>query len=126
MNIEGKVSKNQEKSSCFTAGAHSGGYHSDMDLILQRERGNNKGCVFEGKTPTLSACSWEQNNLLSTSRCIRRLTPVECSRLQTVPSWYRWKCSDTQIYKMIGNGWTVDVIVHILSFIKEKLNINVA
>lgn len=126
LNIEGKVSKNQEKSSCFTAGAHSGGYHSDMDLILQRERGNNKGCVFEGKTPTLSACSWEQNNLLSTSRCIRRLTPVECSRLQTVPSWYRWKCSDTQIYKMIGNGWTVDVIVHILSFIKEKLNINVA
>lgn len=126
LNIEGKVSKNQEKSSCFTAGAHSGGYHSDMDLILQRERGNNKGCVFEGKTPTLSACSWEQNNLLSTSRCIRRLTPVECSRLQTVPSWYRWKCSDTQIYKMLGNGWTVDVIVHILSFIKEKLNINVA
>lgn len=125
LNIEGKVSKNQEKSSCFTAGAHSGGYHSDMDLILQRERGNNKGCVFEGKTPTLSACSWEQNNLLSTSRCIRRLTPVECSRLQTVPSWYRWKCSDTQIYKMIGNGWTVDVIVHMLSFMKEKLNINV-
>lgn len=55
---------------------------------------------------------------------IRRLTPVECSRLQTIPSWYRWGCSDTQIYKMLGNGWTVDVIVHILSFMKEKLNIN--
>ena len=57
---------------------------------------------------------------------IRRLTPVECSRLQIIPSWYRWKCSDTQICKMLGNGWTVDVIVHILSFMKEKLNINVA
>ncbi|MGJ0826975.1 DNA cytosine methyltransferase [Bacteroides thetaiotaomicron] len=56
---------------------------------------------------------------------IRRLTPTECARLQTIPSWYRLKCSDTQIYKMLGNGWTVDVIVHILSFMKEKLNINV-
>lgn len=126
LNIEGKVSPNQNKSSCFTAGAHSGGYHSDMDLILQRARGNNTGGIFEGKTPTLSACAWEQNNLLSTSYRIRRLTPIECSRLQTVPSWYRWKCSDTQIYKMLGNGWTVDVIVHILSYMKEKLNISVA
>lgn len=56
----------------------------------------------------------------------RRLTPTECSRLQTIPEWYRWECSDTQQYLMLGNGWTVDVIVHILSFIKEKLNINVA
>lgn len=126
LNIEGKVSPNQNKSSCFTAGAHSGGYHSDMDLILQRERGNNKGGIFEGKAPTLSACAWEQNNLLSAPERIRRLIPIECSRLQTVPGWYIWKCSDTQIYKMLGNGWTIDVIVHILSFMKEKLNINVA
>lgn len=126
LNIEGKVSPNQNKSSCFTAGAHSGGYHSDMDLILQRERGNNKGGIFEGKAPTLSACAWEQNNLLSTPERIRRLIPIECSRLQTVPGWYIWKCSDTQIYKMLGNGWTIDVIVHILFFMKEKLNINVA
>lgn len=126
LNIEGKVSPNQNKSSCFTAGAHSGGYHSDMDLILQRERGNNKGGIFEGKAPTLSACAWEQNNLLSAPERIRRLIPIECSRLQTVPGWYIWKCSDTQIYKMLGNGWTIDVIVHILSFMKEKLNINIA
>lgn len=205
LNIEGKVSPDQNKSSCFTAGAHSGGYHSDMDLIcvamrgredgnqhlepqftgktncitsvqkdnliLQRSRGNNSGGIFEGKTPTLSACAWEQNNLLckreviqlnpstnsggtqpyqqdrvydvnsiSPALCvghggmfpnviadkIRRLVPIECSRLQTIPSWYRWDCSDTQIYKMLGNGWTVDVIVHILSYMKEKLNINVA
>lgn len=225
LNIEGKVSKNQNKSSCFTAGAHSGGYHSDMDficiamrgreacltpkrteygksirkdyeagktqekrgniqqleprddgktncltsvqkdnLILQRARGNNKGGQFENKTPTLSTCSWEQNNLLlkkiviqlnpSTDSggiqpyqqdriydingispallsdmssgthaiaadVIRRLTPTECSRLQTIPAWYSWNCSDTQIYKMLGNGWTVDVIVHILSYMKK-------
>lgn len=56
---------------------------------------------------------------------IRRLTPTECARLQTIPSWYKWECSDTQQYRMLGNGWTVDVIVHILSFTKEKMNINV-
>lgn len=57
---------------------------------------------------------------------IRRLTPTECARLQTIPDWYKWECSDTQQYRMLGNGWTVDVIAHILSFMKEKMNINVA
>lgn len=47
---------------------------------------------------------------------IRRLTPTECARLQTIPEWYRWACSETQQYKMLGNGWTVEVIKHILSF----------
>lgn len=40
--------------------------------------------------------------------------------VQTVPKWYIWNCSDTQQYKMLGNGWTVEVIKHILSFIKIK------
>lgn len=48
---------------------------------------------------------------------VRRLTPTECARLQTVPGWYKWECSNTQQYRMLGNGWTVDVIVHILSFL---------
>lgn len=50
---------------------------------------------------------------------IRRLTPTECARLQTIPQWYRWECSDTQQYRMLGNGWTVEVIKHILSFLPE-------
>lgn len=49
---------------------------------------------------------------------IRRLTPTECSRLQTVPDWYKWECSETQQYKMLGNGWTIKVIEHILKRIK--------
>jgi DNA (cytosine-5)-methyltransferase 3A len=48
---------------------------------------------------------------------IRRLTPVECERLQTVPDNYTAYVSDSQRYKMLGNGWTVDVICHILKFI---------
>lgn len=51
---------------------------------------------------------------------IRRLTPTECSRLQTVPNWYKWECSETQQYKMLGNGWTIKVIEHILKRIKES------
>lgn len=59
---------------------------------------------------------------------IRRLTPTECARLQTIPDWYEFKyhdpktgevkpTSDTQIYKVLGNGWTVEVIKHIFSFL---------
>jgi DNA (cytosine-5)-methyltransferase 1 len=50
-----------------------------------------------------------------TSR-IRRLTPIECERLQTVADNYTNHVSDSQRYKMLGNGWTIDVIAHILSY----------
>jgi DNA (cytosine-5)-methyltransferase 3A len=49
---------------------------------------------------------------------IRRLTPLECERLQTVKDNYTNHVSDSQRYKMLGNGWTVDVIAHIFSYIK--------
>lgn len=48
---------------------------------------------------------------------IRKLTVAECRRLQTIPDWYKMPCSDTQNYKMLGNGWTIEVIKHILSHI---------
>lgn len=50
---------------------------------------------------------------------IRKLTPVECERLQTLPDNYTACISNTQRYKAIGNGWTVDVIAHIFSFMEE-------
>ena len=46
---------------------------------------------------------------------IRKLTVTECKRLQTVPDTYTFPVSDTQAYKMLGNGWAVDVIAHIMS-----------
>jgi DNA (cytosine-5)-methyltransferase 3A len=49
---------------------------------------------------------------------IRRLTPIECERLQTVADNYTNHVSDSQRYKMLGNGWTVDVIAHIFSYMK--------
>lgn len=48
---------------------------------------------------------------------IRKLTPLECERLQTLPDGYTEGISATQRYKAIGNGWTVDVIAHIFSFL---------
>jgi DNA (cytosine-5)-methyltransferase 3A len=52
---------------------------------------------------------------------IRKLTVRECMRLQTVPEWYEFPVSDTQAYKMLGNGWTVDVIAHLINAVKETL-----
>ena len=49
---------------------------------------------------------------------IRKLTPVECERLQTLPDGWTSGVSNTQRYKAIGNGWTVDVIAHILKGLK--------
>ena len=50
---------------------------------------------------------------------IRKLTPIECERLQTLPDNYTEGISNAQRYAALGNGWTVDVIAHILSHIKE-------
>ena len=49
---------------------------------------------------------------------VRRLTPIECERLQGVKDNYTDCVSDTQRYRMLGNGWTVDAIAHIFSFLK--------
>lgn len=46
---------------------------------------------------------------------IRKLTVRECMRLQTVPEWYKFPVSNTQAYKMLGNGWTCDVITHLIN-----------
>ena len=46
---------------------------------------------------------------------IRKLTVSECKRLQTVPEWYEFPVSDTQAYKMLGSGWTVLVICHLIA-----------
>lgn len=198
-----KPKPSQGKASCLTAGGHSGGNHSDMDIlaiqsqapakdtigIYQKGRGYVAPSIHMLKSPTLTSHSWQENNMICAMRgcgeanvqkievlhdlktnalttaakgnlvisgtwrthkedkgfreisggkspCIpararndgsgqpcvkmdrilRRLTPTECARLQTIPEWYKWGCSDTQAYKMLGNGWTVEVIKHILSF----------
>lgn len=81
--------------------------------IIQLPRGKNIWGIMENKTPTLSANLWQHNNLLQEWYRVRRLTPIECERLQTLPDDYTAGVSNTQRYKMLGNGRTVDVIAHI-------------
>ena len=57
---------------------------------------------------------WYHIKLADGYYIIRKLTVGECKRLQTVPEWYEFPVSDTQAYKMLGNGWTVEVIAHLI------------
>jgi site-specific DNA-cytosine methylase len=77
----------------------------------------------DGKTGTLRARARNDEScgqLTQVNKRIRRLTPIECERLQTVPDNYTNHVSDTQRYRMLGNGWTVDVIVHLLNYLPKN------
>ena len=69
----------------------------------------------DGKSPTLNACTGgnREPKIAIDNLKWRKLTPLECERLQTVPEGYTAHVSNTQRYKMLGNGWTVDVVAHI-------------
>ena len=100
-----------------------GGWRTPKVLVAQRPRGNNQGGLraLNGKTPSLSVSSWQHNNFLVHVDDLkwRKLTPIECERLQTVPDNYTNHVSNTQRYKMLGNGFTVDVIKSILEPLTE-------
>lgn len=69
-------------------------------------------------SPTLCAGSnGYSNGYINYQDRIRKLTPIECERLQTLPDNYTEGVSDTQRYKALGNGWTVDVATHIFKHI---------
>ena len=61
----------------------------------------------------------QKDNVVVHKELYRKLTPLECERLQTVPDNYTNHVSKTQRYKMLGNGWTVDMIAHIFKGIKD-------
>lgn len=75
----------------------------------------------EGKAPSLCAASGGnlEPKIAVDDLHWRKLTPIECERLQTVPDNYTEGVSNTQRYKMLGNGWTVDVIASILKNLKK-------
>jgi|LWDU01.1.fsa_nt_gi DNA-cytosine methyltransferase len=91
--------KKTDKSNCLTT------VHKDY-VISKLKNGRYKDAYNELKEST----DW------------RKLTPIECERLQTLPDNYTEGISNSQRYKSIGNGWTVDIIVHLLNGIKEELN----
>jgi len=76
----------------------------------------------EGKAPTLTTMGGghrEPKVIDVKDMTWRKLTPLECERLQTVPDGYTEGVSNTQRYKMLGNGFTVMVIAHILSNLEQ-------
>jgi DNA (cytosine-5)-methyltransferase 3A len=107
----GPLQKNDGKSYCLDTGNSNaieifgGDYRSDDGY---RWRNNHK-------SPTLCTST---EALAKINKTIRRLTPIECERLQTVKDNYSDCVSDSQRYRMLGNGWTVDVIAHIFKYIQ--------
>lgn len=100
------------------AGAWRGRYK--INGVRQDHKGSVAGKTTQmlelrkdDKTNTLTT-AWKDNVLAKGGAYWRKLTPIECERLQTVPDNYTAGVSNSQRYKMLGNGWTVDVITHIL------------
>lgn len=79
--------------------------------------------IKSGKSCTLLARARNDGNsqpCVQIGARIRRLTPTECARLQTVPERYIWDgISDTQRYKMLGNGWNIETIKHIFKYLRR-------
>lgn len=87
--------------------------------VALRNRGEWKKPEYNGTEKANSMTTVQTDSMVSIDNVIRKLTPLECERLQTLPDNYTEWVSNTQRYKGIGNGWTVDVIAHIFSFIKK-------
>jgi DNA (cytosine-5)-methyltransferase 3A len=89
------------------AGALRGRYNEDGSTSQKLELRK------DNKTNTITTV--QKDNVLTKDEVYwRKLTPIECERLQTVPDNYTNHVSNTQRYKMLGNGWTIEVIAHIL------------
>lgn len=106
----------REKSTCLTSNLHR---WVPYNVIIQRPRGYNKGWEHYEKSPTLTSNSRQQNNKLSQGGIVRKLTPTECERLQSLPDNYTEGISNIQRYRCLGNAFNVEVVSHILSFIPK-------
>lgn len=105
---------NAEKGNGF--GARIVSPEGKANTLLQRcYKDGSDNLIVDSRGGPNRLTTVQRNNLLQFRGMLRRLTPTECARLQTVPEWYEWVVSDTQIFRMCGNGWTVKVIEHILS-----------
>jgi len=117
-----------DKALCMTATMYKGAGNNGMTLVPQKPK--QVGVAIDikgheqikrvyspdGKSPTVTTCGGghREPKIITSNYHWRKLTPLECERLQTAPDNYTEGVSNTQRYKMLGNGWTVDVICHIL------------
>lgn len=88
--------------------------------VVKPQFGGGFRPIVSGKASCLVASSSKFAAMLIVNgddMVIRYLTPAECCRIQTIPEWYEWNCSEPQIYRLLGNGWTVAVISHIFRYL---------
>lgn len=124
----------------ITLSAQSGGTASNGNMLIQVGTADDiqghdilkRVYSIEGKAPTLNTCSGGNREPKIADNVIpieknkflwRKLTPTECEALQTVDRGYTDHVSNTQRYRMLGNGMTVDVIGHILKPLLENQKI---
>jgi site-specific DNA-cytosine methylase len=93
-----------------------------IDRVLNTKRG--KGFFYTRKHDKIGTLLSGYSKLPTDATYIddgfkRKLTPTECEKLQTVPLNYTDAVSNTYRYKMVGNGWTIDVIAHIFKSLKQ-------
>jgi DNA (cytosine-5)-methyltransferase 3A len=114
-NIQQLEQRKDGKTNCLTS-VQKDNLIRTLNTITNGRQTYQQDRIYDinGINPALGT---HNNGLINTSR-IRRLTPTECERLQTVADNYTAHVSDSQRYKMLGNGWTIDVIAHILNYIK--------
>ena len=99
-------------------GAKTGLYALPCQSLDRLEKKQN-GRRFKPPHSKFYTLTAQDKHGVLTNNFIRKLTPLECERLQTVQEGYTEGYTDNQRYKMIGNGWTIKVISHILSGIQE-------
>ena len=86
------------------------------NIINDNER-QRRVYSLQSKSPTILARS-DTTKIYHNNR-VRKLTPLECERLQNIPDSYTALCSDTQRYKMVGNGFNINTIIYLLKPLKE-------
>ena len=108
----GHLSRNDGKTYCLDTGNTNAVEVREVKQLSTNNKSNG------GTQPYQQDRIYDVNGstMINTSR-IRRLTPLECMRLQTVDDNYKMPVSDSQKYKMLGNGWTIEVISHIFKYI---------
>ena len=109
-----KEQNEDSKSRTLTASSWKGIESDGMPVIAESVNYHN-GLVYEVCNGLIAIKDKQYPIKLSDGYyIIRKLTPIECERLQTLPDNYTAGISNTQRYKCLGNGWTAEVIIHIL------------
>jgi len=115
---KGHLAKTDQKGYCVDTG-NSQAIEYAEPFLQEPDHVHGEPRIYTDKSPTLLQRMGTDGDNIPLVNNIRRLTEVEVERLQTVPDNYTDRVSSTQRYKMLGNGWTVDVVAWIFEFMKE-------